>query len=151
MPSIWSREQVRAVLCFVELTEQGAHMTEIHRARQRPEDSAHILEIAREISVDVRVVAATHRDLEGLCAAGQFRSDLYYRLSVMVIPLPPLRDRTEDIEPLTRRFLARCGDRVRHLTPDALACLRAYAWPGNSRSAAGTTPRMPERRARATA
>ncbi|MEO5729309.1 MAG: sigma-54 factor interaction domain-containing protein, partial [Byssovorax sp.] len=52
----------------------------------------------REIAVDVRVVAATHRDLEALCNTGQFRSDLYYRLSVVVIPLPPLRARVDDIE-----------------------------------------------------
>jgi transcriptional regulator with GAF, ATPase, and Fis domain len=95
----------------------------------------------REIAVDVRVVAATHRDLEALCEAGQFRSDLYYRLSVVVIPLPPLRARVDDIEPMARRFLAHSGGRVRDLAPSALACLRAYAWPGNVRELRNTIER----------
>ena len=95
----------------------------------------------REIAVDVRVVAATHRDLEALCATGQFRSDLYYRLSVVVIPLPPLRARVDDIESMARRFLAHSGGRVREIAPSALACLRAYAWPGNVRELRNTIER----------
>jgi DNA-binding NtrC family response regulator len=95
----------------------------------------------REIAVDVRVVAATHRDLEALCEAGQFRHDLYYRLSVVVIPLPPLRARVDDIESMARRFLAHSGGRVRDLAPSALACLRAYSWPGNVRELRNTIER----------
>ncbi|MEP7121385.1 MAG: sigma 54-interacting transcriptional regulator [Byssovorax sp.] len=95
----------------------------------------------REIAVDVRVVAATHRDLEALCEAGQFRHDLYYRLSVVVIPLPPLRARVDDIESMARRFLANSGGRVRDLAPSALACLRAYSWPGNVRELRNTIER----------
>jgi DNA-binding NtrC family response regulator len=95
----------------------------------------------RELSVDVRVVAATHRDLEALRDAGQFRADLYYRLSVVVIPLPPLRARVGDVEPLARHFLARAGGRVRELAPAALARLRAYAWPGNVRELRNTLER----------
>jgi DNA-binding NtrC family response regulator len=87
----------------------------------------------REIEVDVRVIAATHRDLEALCAEGAFRADLYYRLGVVVITLPPLRERREDVEPLVRRFMARSGSRVRAVTKEALALLAAYAWPGNIR------------------
>jgi len=80
------------------------------------------------------VVAATHRDLEAMCGAGAFRADLYYRLSVMVISIPPLRDRPEDIEPLARRFLAQAASgRVREIAPSALDRLRAYSWPGNVR------------------
>jgi DNA-binding NtrC family response regulator len=88
----------------------------------------------REIAVDVRVVAATHRDLEAMRDTGAFRADLYYRLSVMVISIPPLRDRPEDIEPLARRFLAQtAAGGVRDIAPSALERLRAYSWPGNVR------------------
>jgi DNA-binding NtrC family response regulator len=94
-----------------------------------------------EITVDVRVVAATHRDLEALRDAGAFRADLYYRLGVLVLAIPPLRERLEDIEPLARRFLARAGRRVRDIAPAALAHLRAYAWPGNVRELRNTIDR----------
>lgn len=91
----------------------------------------------KEIAVDVRVVAATHRDLEAMCSTGAFRSDLYYRLSVMVVEIPPLRERREDIGPLTRRFLAltsRGSDRpVRGIDAEALSLLERYAFPGNVR------------------
>ncbi|XXY45567.1 sigma 54-interacting transcriptional regulator [Sorangium sp. So ce269] len=91
----------------------------------------------REIAVDVRVVSATHRDLEAMVSAGAFRSDLFYRLSTVVIDVPPLREREDEIEPLSRRFLARANEgnarAVRGLTPAALERLRAYAWPGNVR------------------
>ncbi|MFO0755911.1 MAG: sigma 54-interacting transcriptional regulator [Byssovorax sp.] len=98
----------------------------------------------KEIAVDVRVVGATHRNLEALRDAGQFRADLYYRLSVMVLQLPALRDRPEDIEPLCRRFLAQgagAGGRARDISPAALACLRAYAFPGNVRELRNTLDR----------
>ncbi len=88
----------------------------------------------REIAVDVRVLAATHRDLEAMRDAGAFRADLYYRLSVMVITIPPLRDCPEDIAPLARRFLAQAaGGRVHTIAPAALERLHAYGWPGNVR------------------
>jgi len=89
------------------------------------------------VQVDVRVVAATNRDLERAVAAGDFRRDLYFRLKVVEIIVPPLRDRPEDIEPLAAHFLARfaadTARRVRGFTPEALAALRAYRWPGNIR------------------
>ena len=86
----------------------------------------------REIEVDVRVIAATHRDLEGMAAQGAFRADLYYRLGTITVTLPPLRARPDDIEPLARHFLRRAGG-GRTLSAPALARLRAYAWPGNVR------------------
>jgi DNA-binding NtrC family response regulator len=96
----------------------------------------------REITVDVRILAATHRDLEAMSGTGAFRADLYYRLSVMVIVIPPLRDRPEDVEPLARRFLAQAGGgRVRDITAAALARLAAYAWPGNVRELRNTIER----------
>jgi transcriptional regulator with GAF, ATPase, and Fis domain len=89
------------------------------------------------IQVDVRVIAATHQDLEKLIAQGRFREDLYYRLNVITIPMPPLRERTEDIMELALHFLMRsaqkCGKRITHIEPEALAALERHRWPGNVR------------------
>ncbi|MCO5172183.1 MAG: sigma-54 dependent transcriptional regulator [Planctomycetes bacterium] len=85
---------------------------------------------------DVRFVTATNRDLPALVAAGRFREDLLFRLNVIELVLPPLRDRPEDVEPLAARFLAffsRGRPRPLELSPAARARLRAYAWPGNVR------------------
>jgi DNA-binding NtrC family response regulator len=91
----------------------------------------------REIKVDVRVLAATNRDLERAIAEGRFREDLYYRLKVVVIEAPPLRARREDLPALVRHFLrAACADnglRVRTITPEAIARLAAHDFPGNVR------------------
>jgi two-component system response regulator AtoC len=92
----------------------------------------------RSEKVDVRVVAATARDLEAAVKAGQFREDLFYRLNVVGVRLPPLRERPEDIPALARHFLARCaparaGAPLAGLAEDALEALRAYRWPGNVR------------------
>ena len=87
--------------------------------------------------VDVRFVAATHRDLEADVRAGRFREDLFYRLAVIRIKLAPLRERAEDVEPLARALLARTaaalGRRDPELADDAVAALRAWRWPGNVR------------------
>jgi transcriptional regulator with GAF, ATPase, and Fis domain len=87
--------------------------------------------------VDVRLIAATHRDLATEEAAGRFRPDLYYRLSVFPITLPPLRERPEDIEPLVWFFVHRrqkaMGRRIESLPEEALEALRQYSWPGNVR------------------
>jgi transcriptional regulator with GAF, ATPase, and Fis domain len=89
------------------------------------------------IRADVRVVAATNRDLRAAVAEGTFRSDLYYRLNVFPIVVPPLRDRTEDIRLLVEAFLDRYARRVRksfgRVSEQTLALLQAYAWPGNVR------------------
>ena len=89
------------------------------------------------VQVDVRVVAATNRNLEEAVAAGDFRRDLYFRLKVVEILVPPLRKRPEDIETLAahflKRFAAEAARRVRGFTPDALAAMQAYHWPGNIR------------------
>lgn len=91
---------------------------------------------ARTRSVDVRVLAATARDLEAEVREGRFREDLYYRINVVRIHLPPLRQRPEDIEALVRRFLERARERSGRtltLTPAAMAALKAHPWPGNVR------------------
>jgi DNA-binding NtrC family response regulator len=91
----------------------------------------------REVTVDVRIVTATHRDLEAMSLAGTFRADLYYRLGGVTIEIAPLRDRIEDVEPLALHFLRLAneanGRAVQGIAGDALALLRAYPWPGNVR------------------
>ncbi len=85
---------------------------------------------------NARIVAATHRDLRRAVAEGTFREDLYYRLRVFPIELPPLRARREDIEPIARRLLSRAGartGRALRFSPDALRALLSYDWPGNVR------------------
>ena len=91
----------------------------------------------RPTKVDVRIVAATNRDLKQEIAEGRFREDLYYRLSVFRIHLPPLRERPEDIEAYVRMFAGRfgmkMGRRVEHIEPEYLERLRLHGWPGNVR------------------
>jgi DNA-binding NtrC family response regulator len=91
----------------------------------------------RTIQVDTRVVAASNRDLLALAAAGEFREDLYYRLNVVPIYLPPLRERTEDIPELVTHFLNLYNEQndryVAHIDPRALEAMKQYAWPGNVR------------------
>ncbi len=113
-----------------------------------PDTQAKVLRVLQErsfervgggkpIQVDVRVIAATHRDLERDVASGRFREDLYYRLKVVEIPLPPLRERPEDLPALAERFLAQVAERLgrpeKRLSPAAQAALAAHAWPGNAR------------------
>src|ERR1700693_761148 len=91
----------------------------------------------RTKKVDVRVVAATHRDLEGMILEKQFRSDLFYRLNVVSIFLPPLRERSEDIPLLVRHFAQqfsrRIGKAIHIIPPGTMDALRHYLWPGNVR------------------
>ena len=89
------------------------------------------------IGVDVRVIAATNRDLTSAVTAGAFRQDLFYRLNVFPIAVPPLRERAEDISLLVQYFVRRyakgTGKNVRHIAKHALEQLQAYSWPGNIR------------------
>jgi transcriptional regulator with GAF, ATPase, and Fis domain len=92
----------------------------------------------RQVKVDVRILAATHQDLERMVREGRFREDLYYRLRELEIVLPPLRERREDIEPLALRFLGEAADElgyaeVQALSPEAAARLHAAPWRGNIR------------------
>jgi len=89
------------------------------------------------VRTDVRIIASTHRDLKARAAEEKFRSDLYYRLSVFTIQLPPLRDRGDDLPMLIqhylRRFTRELGREIRDIAPEALDRLRSYSWPGNIR------------------
>jgi two-component system response regulator HydG len=91
----------------------------------------------RPIDIDVRVITATHRDIEQMVETGDFREDLLYRLHVIPIELPPLRERPGDIELLVDYFIGRLGERTRSevdgIAPDAMEALKAYDWPGNVR------------------
>src|SRR6202521_5047895 len=98
-----------------------------------------------EIEGDVRVIAATNKDLDKAIAQGEFREDLYYRLSVIPIQLPPLRERREDIPLMARSFLERFRKTmekpIEGITPDAMRLLEAYDWPGNVRELENTMER----------
>ncbi|MCP4070086.1 MAG: sigma-54-dependent Fis family transcriptional regulator, partial [Phycisphaeraceae bacterium] len=87
---------------------------------------------SRSISVDVRIVTATNRDLVEEVANGNFREDLYYRVAVVPVALPPLRERREDVRLLAQSFVSRIGP-SKQLTPAALGSLEGYSWPGNVR------------------
>jgi transcriptional regulator with GAF, ATPase, and Fis domain len=91
----------------------------------------------RTLRVDVRVITATNRNLPQMVANGQFREDLYYRLNVVSIDMPPLRERKDDIQQLAtfflRRFAGELKKRIEGLSPDAVKLLMRYNWPGNIR------------------
>ncbi|HEX6904891.1 MAG TPA: sigma 54-interacting transcriptional regulator [Thermoanaerobaculia bacterium] len=99
----------------------------------------------RPIKVDVRLIAATNRDLEKAIREGGFRQDLFYRLNVISITLPPLRERREDVHLLASHFAnvygAKAGRRAAGFTPEARACLERYGWPGNVRELANAVER----------
>jgi two-component system response regulator GlrR len=101
------------------------------------EDEVRPVGATESIPVDVRVISATHRDLEAQRAAGQFREDLFYRLNVVSLKLPPLAERREDIPLLATHFLRKLAERykkpVPSIAPDAMALLIAAPWPGNVR------------------
>jgi two-component system nitrogen regulation response regulator GlnG len=96
----------------------------------------------KPIKVDVRILAATHQSLESLVASGSFREDLYYRLNVIKVDIPPLRQRKEDIGELSSAFLKRHADSLldepKVLSPEALLALTQYGWPGNVRQLENT-------------
>jgi transcriptional regulator with GAF, ATPase, and Fis domain len=101
---------------------------------------------SRPLEVDVRIVAATHRDLGAMVRTGQFREDLWYRINVFMIRLPPLRERIGDIAPLADHFAAKAGQRfgatvALRVAPADLGLLERYEWPGNVRELAAVMER----------
>ena len=139
----------------VELAEGGTlFLDEI--GDLSPEAQAKLLQFLEErtfervggtetLHADVRVIAATNRDLRGMVETGRFREDLYFRIQEFVVELPPLRERREDISVLANYFMERMASHldkeVTHLTPEALEVLEAYAWPGNVRELEHTVKR----------
>jgi DNA-binding NtrC family response regulator len=123
----------------VFLDEIGELPAEAQTALLRALDTGRITRVGAttEVEVDVRIIAATHRDLEEMVSAGGFRQDLFYRLNAVTMTIPPLRERVDEVGPLADRFMAvaaREGDRpMPALSPQALVLLRGYAWPGNVR------------------
>jgi len=101
---------------------------------------------AQDIAVDIRIVAATNKDLEAEVRAGRFRSDLYFRLKVVSIPLPPLRDRGDDILLLGRHFIREFAKKFQkafaEIAPEAAEALVGYAWPGNVRELRNAVERI---------
>ena len=100
---------------------------------------------SRTIRVDIRIVAATNADIEKAVAEGRFRTDLYYRLGVITITMPPLRERREDIELLAEKFLRNACSRAQRtvsISPPAMAALTAYEWPGNVRELENVVERL---------
>ncbi len=99
----------------------------------------------RTVKVDVRIIAATNRDLRQLVGEGKFQEDLYYRLNVIPITIPPLRERPEDIPALVEHFIrrhaGRAGKRIEGIAPDAMALLAGAPWPGNVRELENTIER----------
>lgn len=95
----------------------------------------------KTIFVDIRIIAATNRNLEQALEEGLFREDLYYRLNVFPVLLPPLRERMEDLEELVRHFLGKFGYPGTKITREAKAAMRSYSWPGNVRELENTIER----------
>jgi transcriptional regulator with PAS, ATPase and Fis domain len=96
----------------------------------------------RSIEVDVRVVSATNQDLQQLIVDGNFREDLFYRLNVVPVTLPPLRQRAGDIPLLVAHFLEKYKAGAKRMTPDAMEALVRYQWPGNIRELENTIERI---------
>ncbi len=128
------REAAGGTLFLDELTEMA---TELQSKLLRVLQEGQVTPVgsSRSVAVDVRYVAATNRDLEAAIAAGELREDLFYRLAVVVLRLPPLRERPEDILPLAGRFLAQAGEArpAPELTEAARQALLTYPWRGNVR------------------
>jgi DNA-binding NtrC family response regulator len=121
---------------FDEIAEFSAH-TQVKLLRVLQERVFSRLGSSHPIPLQARLVFATHRNLLGMVEGGTFREDLYYRVNVMGIKSPPLRDHTEDIPPLAQHFVKEysrlCQSSVNRIAPNAMALLLEYAWPGNVR------------------
>ena len=124
---------------FLDEIGELPYAVQVALLRTLQEDEIRRVGDTHSSKVDVRVVSATSRDLESAAATGAFRQDLYYRLNVLPLRLPPLRERPEDIPLLARHFVEKLNahlrrtPRVKGISDDALAALRAYRWPGNVR------------------
>jgi DNA-binding NtrC family response regulator len=130
-------EVARGGTCFLDEIGDVSPVVQSRLLRVLQEHEIKRVGGTESIKVDVRVIAATNKNLEGLVKAHKFREDLFYRLSVVTITLPPLRERGDDIPLLAEFFLRKscrdAGKRVERIAPEALALLAAHPWPGNVR------------------
>jgi DNA-binding NtrC family response regulator len=130
-------EQASGGTLFLDEIGDLSLATQSKLLRVLQEQEFHRLGGVRTLRTDARVVAATNKDLRAAIAAGEFRDDLFFRLNVITIELPPLRERVEDLERLAQHFLAEFAAELGRprtgFTPAALARIRAHAWPGNVR------------------
>jgi two-component system response regulator AtoC len=137
-------EATNGTLFLDEIGELPLNL-QVKLLRVLQEDSIRRLGEAKDVKVDVRIIAATHRDLVAEVKAGRFREDLFYRINVLAIAIPPLRARREDINLLIDHFIARnntrLGTRIRDLSHEARKLLLEYAWPGNVRELENTIER----------
>ena len=137
-------EAHRGVLFLDEIGEM-ALMMQVRLLRFLQEGEIRRIGDTETRRVDVRLILATHRNLEEELAAGRFRQDFYYRINVVTVHIPPLRERPDDIQPLVHYYLPRLAVRLRRnvkdLTPEALDLLMAYSWPGNIRELKNTIER----------
>jgi len=130
-------EVARAGTVFLDEIGETSQAMQVRLLRVLQERKVRPVGATAEISVDVRVISATHRDLEKLVREGAFRQDLFFRLRVVHLQVPPLRERRVDILPLVKQFIGRacseysCGPCT--LSPEVLDMLIAYPWPGNVR------------------
>jgi two-component system response regulator PilR (NtrC family) len=119
-----------------EIGEMSA-MVQVKLLRVLQERKFRRLGGTEEVDADIRIIAATNRDLSKMVGAGEFREDLYYRINVIPVRLPALRERTQDIPLLAEHFVAKYGEQMKKdvtgISGGALACLKAYSWPGNVR------------------
>jgi two-component system response regulator AtoC len=138
-------EVARGGTCFLDEVGDVSPAVQSRLLRVLQEHEIKRVGGTEQIKVDVRVIAATNKHLETLVKAHKFREDLFYRLSVVTITLPPLRERKQDIPLLAefflRKFAGEAGKRVERIAPEAMALLTAYPWPGNVRELEHTIER----------
>jgi two-component system response regulator PilR (NtrC family) len=122
---------------FLDEIGEMSPMVQVKLLRVLQERKFRRLGGTEEVDADIRIIAATNRDLSKMVAAGDFREDLYYRINVIPVRLPALRERGQDIPLLAEHFVAKFADQMKKevtgISGGALACLRAYGWPGNVR------------------
>ncbi len=138
-------EQATTGTLFLDEIGELPQKLQVKLLRVLQEETVRKLGDTRDTKVDVRIIAATHRDLNAETKAGRFREDLFYRINVLQIVIPPLRDRKEDIPILLDHFVARnnarFGTAIRGFEPEAKRLLLEYAWPGNVRELENTVER----------
>ena len=119
-----------------EIGEMSA-MTQVKLLRVLQDRKFRRLGGTEEVEADIRIIAATNRDLARLVAAGEFREDLFYRINVIPVKLPPLRERQDDVQALAEHFVEKFAQQMKKdiqgISGAAIACLRGYSWPGNVR------------------